>query len=165
MVRLFAGKKETKDQQIDVNFNKKRFGLFRRGNSEKAIVVTPPEPERVSPERKTRSYRISVYEVRNESPTPTCTSSTEEEDGREERGRFERFTGRRRSRSPSKRKTGVASRRSKSPTKRRRSISPSLGKKKDSSGIDPKTCRTPRRTFSDTPAVTQARSDSLSPQP
>uniref|UniRef100_A0A7S3L5G7 Uncharacterized protein n=1 Tax=Amphora coffeiformis TaxID=265554 RepID=A0A7S3L5G7_9STRA len=160
MARLFAGKKETKDQHIDVNFNKKRFGLFRRGNSEKAIVVTPPEPERVSPDRKTKSYRISVYEVRNDSPTPTCTSSTEEENLREERGRFQRWTG-----SPSKRQTGDVSRhRDRSPTKRRRSTSPPRGRKIDTSNSDSTTRRTPGRTFSDTLAVKQARSESLSPQ-
>lgn len=34
-----------------------------------------PEPERVSSQRKTQSYRISVYEVRSESPTTTCSST------------------------------------------------------------------------------------------
>jgi len=166
MVRLFAGKKDTKDQHIDVSINKKRFGLFRRGNSEKAVVVTPSESDRASPERKTKSYRISVYEVRNGSPTPTCNSSTEEDDGSGQMGRFERSTSHPRSLDPPKRRTAEISRhRSRSPMKRRRSTTPSNGENIESLDIESSTTRrTPRRTISDTRVATQTGSNAISPQ-
>lgn len=82
--------------------SKKRFGLFRRGRSESPEVVPSAALKRGTSERKTQSYRISVYEVRSESPTPTC-SSTEEGDEQRVDTRESAMVRRRRSPSPKRR--------------------------------------------------------------
>lgn len=118
-----------------------------------------PEPERASmaqrTQRKTQSYRISVYEVRSESPTTTC-SSTDVSDAALRDATLasmrSKSPGRRRSPSP-RRRSPSPSGRSISPLKHIRSKSPSKTSAKTDLAVVPDTLPSPpQRTFSEASA-------------
>lgn len=148
MARFFPTKKDpsTERGHVDTTAVKKnKFNLFRRGRSE--MPETVPEPERVTTQRKTQSYRISVYEVRSESPATTCSSTDSSDvaqrDATPAYSRARSKTRRRRSPSPKGRR-GLAA----SPLKHIRSKSPSKSIRTDVC-VEPDSVRPePQRTFS-----------------
>ena len=143
MPRFFPNKKDASERgHVETTVTKKnKFNLFRRGRSEM------PEPERMSTQRKTQSYRISVYEVRSESPSTTC-SSTDVSDAAQRDATLVTT----RSKTPVRRRSPSPRRgRSMSPLKHLRSKSPSKSVKTDLCVAPEDNVRppVPQRTFSE----------------
>ena len=146
MARFFSSRNQSSSERHDVEttvVKKNKFSLFRRGRAEMPGCNIPPEPERVSSQRKTQSYRISVYEVRSESPTTTCSSTDVSDTARRDATV---------SSSSSRSKTPVR-RRSVSPMKQKRSKGPSQGNVKTETRVE---AAPPQRTFSEPTAERRA---------